>query len=230
MPDKEFDPYRILGVDKNSSEGDIKKAYKDRSKKLHPDGGGNDKDFADLKKAFDILTDPAKRNLYDEYGIDDLLDIESEAKMVAVQIVISALDDLPDNCDIDKEITAIFQRCLNGLKEQEAQAKAARDKLQRRLDGIQKKPVNDFLTKEIIRVVQSHDRAMKQIQLNYRIHDTAFKLVKEYKFDISKIEFTGAKELDSNPEAKKRATAKANGLRLGRGVYWDSDDGYLNEL
>jgi hypothetical protein len=66
--------------------------------------------------------------------------------MVAVQIIVSALDSLPDSCDIDKEIHAIFQRCLDGLKEQESQAKTARDRLQRRLDGIQEKPVNDFLT------------------------------------------------------------------------------------
>ena len=219
MADKEFDPYKILGVDKDSSEGDIKKAYKDRSKKLHPDAGGSDKDFADLKKAIDILTDPAKRNFYDEYGIDDFLDIESEAKMVAVQIVISALDGLPDSCDIDKEIIAIFQGCLNGLKEQEAQAKAARDKLQRRLDGIQKKPVNDFLTKEIIRVVQSHDRAMKQIQLNYRIHDTAFKLVKEYKFDISKIEFIASVDF------KREGAFMPRTSMPGKGVYWDAKEG-----
>jgi curved DNA-binding protein CbpA len=192
MDEKEFNPYTILGVDKNTSDEDIKKAYKSRSKELHPDKGGKAEDFANLKKAFDILTDPAKRNLYDEFGIDDSIDIEVEAKLVATQIVVSALDGLPDSCDIDKEITRIFQRCLTGLKEQEARAKEARDKLQRRLDGIQKKPVNDFLTNEILRVIEGHNREMKRTQLNYRIHDTAFRLVKEYKFDISKIPFMGA--------------------------------------
>jgi curved DNA-binding protein CbpA len=191
MADKDFDPYAIMGVDKQTSDEDIKKAYKTLSKKLHPDAGGKAEDFANLKKAFDILTDPAKRNLYDEFGIDDSLDIAVEAKMVAAQIVISALDGLPDSCDIDKEITRIFQRCLAGLKEQENSAKTARDKLQRRLDGIQKKPVDDFITNEIIKVIETHNREMKRTQLNYRIHDTAFKLVQEYKFDISKIPFMG---------------------------------------
>jgi curved DNA-binding protein CbpA len=191
MTDKKFDPYEILGlgVNKDTSMDDIKKAFKTRSKELHPDKGGNPEDFANLKKAFDILVDPVKQNLYDEYGIDDSLDVEAEAKLVAVQIVISALDDLPNSCNVDKEISAIFQRCLDGLVEQEAAAKEARDKLQRRLDGIQKKPVNDFLTSEILKVIETHNKAMKQAQLNYHIHDVAFCLVREYQFDITKISF-----------------------------------------
>jgi curved DNA-binding protein CbpA len=210
MIDTEFDPYAILGVDKNTTDDGIKKAYKTRSKELHPDAGGNAEDFANLKKAFDILTDPAKRNLYDEYGIDDSLDIETEAKMVAVQIAISALDGLPDSCDIDKEIAAIFQRCLDGLTAQEKQAKTARDKLQRRLDAIQKKPVNDFLTNEIIKVIETHNRAMRQLQLNYRIHDMAFKLIQGYKFDINKIPYLGDNILGKAYRMNRPGQAKSD--------------------
>jgi DnaJ-class molecular chaperone len=161
MNDNEFNPYGILGVDKSTSLDDIKKAYKAKSKELHPDHGGNAEDFANMKKAFDILTDPARRNLYDEYGIDEALVIENEAQLVAIQIVISALEGLPDSCDMDKEISAIFKRCLDGLKNQEESAKKSRDKLQNRLDGIQKKPVNDFLTLEIEKVIKQYNRTMK---------------------------------------------------------------------
>jgi len=203
MADKEFNPYEILGVTKDASIDDIKKQYKARSKDLHPDQGGDPEAFVELQKAFSILTDPAKRNMYDEYGINDSLDIENEAKLVAIQIVLPALDALPTSCDADKEIAAIFTRCLNGLKEQEQAAKEARDKLQRRLDAIQKKPADDFLTDEIDRVIQGYHRAMKQAQLNHKIHDMAFSLVKGYKFDITKI--TSAADINSNPQARVRA-------------------------
>lgn len=195
MADKEFNPYEILGIGKDTSLEDIKKAYKSRSKELHPDTGGNADSFAGLKKAFDILTDPAKRKLYDEYGIDYSLDVETEVKLVAIQIVISALDTLPDHCDIDQEISAIFQRCLNSLEEQEAAAKEKRDKLRRRLDGIQKKPVNDFLTDEILKVIETHSNVMKAAQLNWKIHNMAFTLVREYQFDIAKILFFGGNDV-----------------------------------
>jgi curved DNA-binding protein CbpA len=191
MTSYEFNPYEILGVDNSTSLEAIKKAYKARSKELHPDHGGRPEDFSNLKKAFDILTDPAKRSLYDEYGIADALAIEDEARLVAVQIVVSALDGLPDSCDLDKEISAVCIRCLDGLKEQEAAAKQSRDTLQRRLNGIQEKPVDDFLTPEIQKIIEQHNRTMKQIQLNYRIHETAFRMVREYRFDITKIPFMG---------------------------------------
>jgi curved DNA-binding protein CbpA len=213
--DKEFNPYEILGVIKDTPMDDIKKAFKTRSKELHPDKGGTPEDFANLKKAIDILTDPARRNLYDEYGIDDSLDIENEAKLVAVQIVVSALDGFPDSCDIDKEISAIFQRCLDGLTQQESAARKARDKLQRRLDGIQKKPVNDFLTNEILRVIENHNRVMKQAQLNYRIHDVAFHLVREYEFDVTKIPFMG----DASSERKSIFEKRTGMDQVQRDLY-----------
>jgi DnaJ-class molecular chaperone len=203
MNDNEFNPYGILGVDKSDSLDDIKKTYKAKSKELHPDHGGNAEDFANLKKALDILTDPARRSLYDEYGIDEALVIENEAQLVAVQIVISALEGLPDSCDIDKEISAIFKKCLNGLRNQEEAAKKSRDKLQSRLDGIQKKPVDDFLTLEIEKVIKQHNRTMKQVRLNYRIHEMAFKLVQDYQFDITKIPF-----MEDTDSSKSRWTSR----------------------
>ena len=211
MADKEFNPYEILGVDKETPAEDIKKAYREKSKELHPDRSGSDEDFTNLKKAYDILSDPAKRSLYDDYGINDFIDIENEAKLVAVQIVVSSMEGLPEFCDMDKEISDIFNRCLDGLTAQELAEKKARDKIQRRFDAIQKKPVNDFLSNEILKVIEAHNKAIKLAQLNYRIHDTAFRLVKEYKFDITKIAFTKAAEINSNPLAKAKAEARAGG-------------------
>jgi curved DNA-binding protein CbpA len=203
MAGKEFNPYEILGVGNDTADEDIKKQYKSRSKELHPDKGGSSEDFANLKKAFDILIDPAKRNLYDEYGLDNFINIETEARLVATQIVISALDGLPDSCDLDKEISAIFQRCLDGLTAQELQAKQLKERLQRRLDAVQKKPVNDFLTDEITKVIDNHNKAMKQAQLNYQIHNTAFKMVQDYQFDITKIPFMGDSDIGNNTMASR---------------------------
>ena len=217
MANREFNPYDVLGVDKDFSTEDLKKAFKEKSKQLHPDiTGGSSEDFENLKKAFDILTDPAKRSLYDEYGVDETLDIETESKMVAVQIVISALEGLPDSCEFDKEIAGIFKRCLDGIEEQERSAKKSRDKLQRRLDAIQKKPANDFLTKEIIKVIESYSRAMKLAQLNYRIHDSAFKLVKEYKFDVIKITYPLARMMAEDKQREARNNLYKNlGIEVG---------------
>ncbi|CAG7924977.1 unnamed protein product [Penicillium olsonii] len=65
------DPYKVLGVDKKASAGDIKKAYYGLAKKYHPDTNkdaqAKDK-FAEAQTAYELLSDKTKRENYDKYG------------------------------------------------------------------------------------------------------------------------------------------------------------------
>jgi curved DNA-binding protein len=69
-----IDYYKVLGVDKNASEDDIKKAYRKMARKLHPDLNPNDKEahkkFQQINEANQVLSDPEKRKKYDQYGKD----------------------------------------------------------------------------------------------------------------------------------------------------------------
>jgi curved DNA-binding protein len=66
------DPYSVLGVSKTASQEEIKKAYRKLAKKLHPDMNPGDKKaeerFKEVSGAFEILGDPKKRALFDEFG------------------------------------------------------------------------------------------------------------------------------------------------------------------
>ncbi|GEN42090.1 chaperone protein DnaJ [Pseudoalteromonas nigrifaciens] len=66
------DYYEVLGVSKDASERDIKKAYKRLAMKYHPDRTSGDKEletkFKEVKEAYEILTDAQKRQTYDQYG------------------------------------------------------------------------------------------------------------------------------------------------------------------
>ncbi|CED82160.1 Molecular chaperone (DnaJ superfamily) [Phaffia rhodozyma] len=69
--------YRLLGISKDASDDEIKKAYKKAALRHHPDRNPNDpetasKKFKEVSEAFDVLSDSNKRHLYDTYGEDGL--------------------------------------------------------------------------------------------------------------------------------------------------------------
>ncbi|CAA7397453.1 unnamed protein product [Spirodela intermedia] len=71
------DYYRILQVDKNAKDDDLKKAYRKLAMKWHPDKNPNNKKEAEAKfkqisEAYDVLSDPQKRVVYDQYGEEGL--------------------------------------------------------------------------------------------------------------------------------------------------------------
>jgi len=73
-PSLSADPYEILGVAKNASQEDIRKAYRALAKKLHPDLNPGDKSceekFKAAAAAYDLIGDPDKRSRYDKGEID----------------------------------------------------------------------------------------------------------------------------------------------------------------
>ncbi len=71
MADKR-DYYEVLGVERNASEGDLKSAYRRLALQHHPDRNPGDKQaedkFKEASEAYEVLRDPQKRNIYDQYG------------------------------------------------------------------------------------------------------------------------------------------------------------------
>lgn len=66
------DYYEVLGIGKDASEDEIKKAYRSLAKKYHPDLNPDNKEaetkFKEANQAYEILSDPEKRSRYDRYG------------------------------------------------------------------------------------------------------------------------------------------------------------------
>ncbi len=71
---KYIDYYKILGVDKNASEDEIKKAYRKLARKYHPDVNPNNKEaenkFKEINEANEVLSHSENRKKYDQYGKD----------------------------------------------------------------------------------------------------------------------------------------------------------------
>jgi molecular chaperone DnaJ len=60
-----MDHYKTLGVDKQASADDIKRAFRKLAMQHHPDRGGNEAQFKEIQAAYDVLGDPQRRAEYD---------------------------------------------------------------------------------------------------------------------------------------------------------------------
>lgn len=124
------DYYKILGVEKNSSIEDIKRAFRTLARKYHPDLTKNDKQleekFKDIFEAYEVLSDENKRKTYDDLNKKDVLkfDLKKKNNGAFSDFFYSMFGTVKDNTlknikkinNIEKTITLTLEEAYNGVE------------------------------------------------------------------------------------------------------------------
>jgi DnaJ-class molecular chaperone len=107
--------YQILGVSKSATQEEIKKAYRKLALIHHPDKGGSAEKFKEIKKAYEILSDPTTKNLYDIYGesFDNLGSNEDNSSAAAEEIRREHAEAEAKKDELKKEMLLVQMRGLS---------------------------------------------------------------------------------------------------------------------
>ena len=91
------DYYEVLGISRSADKDAIKKAYRKMAKKYHPDSNAGNPDaeekFKEVTEAYNVLSDPEKKKLYDQFGHAALTALDSVA-LAVLEIVIAVLTEV----------------------------------------------------------------------------------------------------------------------------------------
>lgn len=121
--------YHILGVSQTASSEEIRRAYRKAAASAHPDKGGDDEKMAEINRAYEILSDPARRARYDT-GKDDLgaRVFEAEVEATVVALFAEAIDAVNP-----------LQFCVERVKQQQAKFASASAQGLHQINGLQAK-------------------------------------------------------------------------------------------
>jgi curved DNA-binding protein CbpA len=121
--------YEVLGVDKTATTDEVRKAYRKKAVKAHPDAGGNRADWDRLQRALTVLSNPNSRGRYDRTGDEDVGGADTMPAFIlqtAIQavrhVIAKAGEKGADPCQFD--IVAVAVRHLTGQIRQQVTAKA----------------------------------------------------------------------------------------------------------
>lgn len=189
------DLYASLGVPPTADAAAIKKAHRKRAKETYPERDGGDRDaFDKAQRAWLVLSDPTKRQRYDETGdADSAADPEAAEMAEAMNAVTQHFSALIGG-GADPRTTDIVLEIKRGLKAGKAQiAEAARKakldvqrleefrkRLKRKAEG------EDRLALLIDGQLRGIRSTLAQVARADRIHDKALALVEEYGYEVDK--------------------------------------------
>lgn len=193
-----IDPYEILGVPREADGAAIKTAYRKRAKSVHPDAGGDVNAFSKLATAFEVLSDPLRRKVYDDTGYDpELADTKDLQGLVILETLVNEviLDERePGSFDpvaamrrklTDKIVNARFH-----ILEMERH----RARIRNHIDRIGRKPESDVLGRMLRSRCDAISDAIVKAGSEIENIEQAYGMLDGYSYEVELAEVKSAAE------------------------------------
>lgn len=194
------DPYETLGVPRDATPEQIKRAGRKAQKRTHPDAGGDRAEFEAVQRALTVLMDPDKREHFDRTGEAQTGSPEAQEAAEShalLQMVMGQVMEEGDARHIDlpkrvRERLGAMSRELSGQKsDHQGKARASLDKLtafQKRLKkkGGGEDALGAMLVGQIGAVERSLASAVANIERRLRIVDRALKMSQGYEYEVER--------------------------------------------
>lgn len=196
-----IDPYEILGVDPKADKEEIKKAYRRKAKKHHPDRGGEQKDMSILLLCYDTLLDDEKRQRFDNNGEMDGVDTPPKDNKAynyltkkAGELVSSMMEKGISLLTTDMILlfSTAIQEELKGVPAKIMKLERGRKELEKCKKKFKQKPGSteeDFLIVWLTREVQNFDKNIAALEASMLIMQQAKAVVDSYTFEMDRQDF-----------------------------------------
>lgn len=191
--------YQTLGVPKDASQSDIKKAYRKLSSQCHPDReGGDPKRMAEVNAAYEVLGDPARRKRYDETGESRPEQqgptLEQQAYAALVDVFAQVLE--MTGHDPVREVRESFQDAIRVAEKSTKEKQRDIEKLEKRRNVVTVTSGENIFTMLIDSKIQAHRSAIARAGEQSKIAKEALKMLEAYVYHPEKPEAETRHDLD----------------------------------
>lgn len=189
--------YAVLGVARDATEAQIKRAYRRLAKHLHPDvpGGGNAEKFAEATHAYDVLSDPARRTYYDATGDDIPKPKPDETQAKAQDLIRDLIGHILRDADDDIASAPIISLMRDHLKKTQKeldarikQAQGIKARAEKIADRFKRKGDKDNVLGALVRGhIELAQKAIENNEAAKPILQRAIDIVADHTFEVERL-------------------------------------------
>ncbi|CDZ55065.1 DnaJ domain-containing protein [Neorhizobium galegae] len=221
------DLYDTLGVGKDATPEEIKKAYRGKAKSHHPDTGGDPEQFHALQTAYDVLADGDRRKRYDETG-DTGQTRERDPNQAALEIIGRLVDELTqqivmedglEHTDLAAAMRKQLEKQIAGVKEDQRYARSFEQKATKLRKRFRAKKGPDYVGRMLDEKVKVCKQALDNAEKKLAIYDIAKQLLDDVDFQVEpRTSSFGLPEADTlNAWAEDQIRSQVDAIRGARG-------------